>query len=279
MTDPLPVMTVELNGTPVTVFLDTGGDVFILDDELAAEFGIDAVATAKGTFGGGRQADLGLGKVDALRIGTVTLENVPIMTLATKRFSPLFADGERPIGGIITTGVLRQFLATVDYEQAQLLLRERSDKGRAQLTGFLDGKRIVEVPFALDATHLMMARGGLDDRDGLTFFVDSGLASEAAFAAPLQTLQLAGIPVPETHVPEDGVGGGGGVWASGEFAIARLALGHLVQTDLKGEYGSRTPKTYWERGFIQDGLISHRFLRQYSSWTIDFDRMRYVFAE
>jgi hypothetical protein len=98
------------------------------------------------------------------------------------------------------------------------------------------------MEFALDSTHLMLARGSLDDRDGLLFFVDSGLASEAAFTAPAHTLRHAGIPVPEMRVPE-GPGGGGGAFASGEFPIERLALGELVQTDLKGEYGSRPAST------------------------------------
>ena len=37
-------------------------------------------------------------------------------------------------------------------------------------------------------------------------------------------------------------------------------------------------KGYWTMsGYIQDGLISHQFLRQYSSWTLDFDAMTYIF--
>ena len=127
-------------------------------------------------------------------------------------------------------------------------------------------------------THYMMARGSLDGKDGLNFFVDSGLASEAAFAAPIQTLKYAGIPVPETKVEEGIGGGGGGGFATGKFAIARLGLGPLVQESLKGEYGVVPPESYWRLGFIQDGLISHRFLRQYA-WTLDFGTMKMLFAK
>jgi hypothetical protein len=36
--------------------------------------------------------------------------------------------------------------------------------------------------------------------------------------------------------------------------------------------------TYTGRqGFIWDGLISHQFLRNYASWTLDFDLMTYIF--
>ena len=62
--------------------------------------------------------------------------------------------------------------------------------------------------------------------------------------------------------------------------IDELALGSLSQEDLLGEYGTVTPDGYWNpAGFIQDGLISHNFLRQYDSWTMDFSEMVYYFAE
>ncbi|MFQ6038494.1 MAG: hypothetical protein ACE5LV_07750, partial [Candidatus Aminicenantales bacterium] len=72
---------------------------------------------------------------------------------------------------------------------------------------------------------------------------------------------------------------GGGKWASATFPINTVGLGPLVQRDVLGEYGSRPPESYWSLGFIQDGLISHRFLRRYASWTLDFDRMTYIFTE
>ena len=115
-------------------------------------------------------------------------------------------------------------------------------------------------------------------KEGLTFFMDSGLASENMLTAPIQTLQYLGIPVPETEMPAEGVGGGGGRWASGRFAVERVTLGSLVQTDASGEYGSRRPASYWTEFYIQDALLSHRFLRQHASWTLDFDNMTYIFA-
>ena len=131
----------------------------------------------------------------------------------------------------------------------------------------------------LKHTHVMLARGSLNDKTGLTYFVDSGLASSACFSAPIQTLEYVGIPIPETRVDEDGVGGGGGKWASGSFPIESIGLGSLTQSNVTGEYGAMTPATYWSSGFIQDGLISHRFLRRYSSWTLDFDAMVYIFTK
>lgn len=279
MTDPLPVLTIEFNGVPVHVLFDTGGDTFILDNEIAAAMGIEWVSKFMGSFGGGKKAEVGFGKVDSVKVGDVTLKNIPVTILPTKRFSKAFEDGKYTLGGIIGTAAMRQFVSTIDYKNGRMILRERTEENARKVREELKGKIAAEVPFVLSVTHMMMARGSLNDKDGLTFFVDSGLAGEACFTAPIQTLQYVGIPVPETKINEDRIGGGGGKWASGLFPIKVIGMGSLTQSNVKGEYGAQTPGSYWGRGFIQDGLISHQFLRQYSSWTLDFDAMKYIFEK
>jgi len=277
VTDPLPVIAVEVQDRTIYALIDTGADMFMLDTEVAAAMGIKPLASMTGTFAGGKQAEVGFGRVDSLKIGQVILKAVPVSILPTQRFSQGFADGKFTIGGIVGTGVLKQFLPTLDYPGEQLVLRRADEEGRKDLRETTAGRAVAEVPFVLAMTHYMMARGMLDGKEGLTFFVDSGLAGEAAFSAPIQTLKYAGIPVPETKVT-DGIGGGGGGFATGEFKIARLGLGPLVQENLMGEYGANPPESYWRLGFIQDGLISHQFLRRYS-WTIDFGTMKMSFVK
>jgi hypothetical protein len=279
VTDPLPVLAIQYDGHPVHVLFDTGADMCIVDSELARQWGVQEVSWTVGGFGGGKLGRLGYGRLRSVSLGDVTLEHVPVWILPTQRFSSAFAGGKHPIGGIIGTGLARQFLATLDYEQAKFVLRERSPQAAQALRDELAGRLAAEVPFVLSSTHWMMARGALNGREGLTFFVDSGLASDAAFSAPPQTLRYVGIPLPEKKLDPKSAGGGGGAWASGQFPIASLALGSLRQENLKGEFGSRPESSYWQSGFIQDGLISHAFLRQYASWTIDFDAMTYLFAK
>jgi hypothetical protein len=277
LTDPLPLLTVEFNGVPVVVIFDTGADMFILDDEIASALGVAKIASAMGKFGGGKEASTSFGKVDRVTLGGVTLHGVPVTILPTKRFSAAFAGGKFTVGGFIGTAALRQFLSTIDYANGRLVLRERTAASSRQIREQLSGRIAGEVPFVLRATHLMMARGRLNDSPDLTLFIDSGLASEGSVTVPIQTLRGLGIPEPVRRNSEESVGGGGGVWASGPFPLRTVALGGLVQSDLKGEYGARPPESYWEAGFIVDGLLSHRFLRQYSSWSIDFDSMVYIF--
>jgi hypothetical protein len=279
MTDPLPVLKLEVNGVEVVVIFDTGADQLILDNEVAAGMKLENVAGAMGSFGGGKKAEIGFGKVDRIKLGDVTLKNAPVTILPTKRFSSGFGDGKYTIGGVIGTAFMRQFLGTLDYKNGRLILRQRSRDNAQKLRDNLKGAIAAEIPFVLSATHLMMTKGSLNGKKRLTFFVDSGLASEACFASPIQTLNYTGIPIPKTKISKNSIGGGGGKFASGIFPIQSISLGNLKQTNVKGSYGALTPATYWNRGFIQDGLISHQFLRQYSSWTLDFDSMTYIFQK
>ena len=275
--DPLPVLQIEVEDTPLYVLLDTGGDSLILDTEFAGSLGLEPVSTSIWRFAGGLEAEVALAKVNKLKLNQVTLHNNPVTILPTRRFSKGFAEGQYQLDGILGTGVLKHFLSTVDYGNEKLILRPRDEAGKAAFEKSLKGKQASKVPFVLNQTHMMMAKGSLNDCEGLTFFVDSGLDSEAAMTAPAQTLKDAGIPEPEVKLDENSIGGGGGNYASGLFDIQKLGLGPLVQENLKGEFGSETPESYWENGFIQDGLISHRFLRKYA-WTIDFDSMEMVFV-
>ena len=277
VTDPLPVLAIEVDGRPLHMLFDTGADTLIVDTAIAEELGIEWVAQAMGTFGGGLKAEVGFGKVERVTLGGVSLSQVPVAILPTQRFSSGFADGRYTIAGIIGTQLLRQFLSTLDYENGRLTLRERNASNAREVRRAL-GERLTEIPFVLDLTHLMMARGRLNDSDDLTFFVDSGLDSEAVLAVPIQTLDYLGITAPKTEISEEAVGGGGGKFASGLFELDLVALGELDQRDVKGEYGALVPESYWARGYIQDALISHQFLRRYSSWTLDFDSMTFLFG-
>jgi len=212
MTDPLPLLMAELNGVPTALFFDTGADTLIVDSDVARAFGVEATATGKGPFGGGLVADFGYGQVESLMLADVELRNVPIMILPVKRLSGVYQDRGVILGGAVGTAMLRQFLATLDYKRGRMVLRERSAAGKQKLDAALAGKSTVEVPFVLDYTHLMMVRGSLHGKAGLTAFVDSGLAMEdCKFTVPPHTLSYLGIPEPErTYVHP--VGGGGGSW-------------------------------------------------------------------
>ena len=173
---------------------------------------------------------------------------------------------ERPVIG---TGLLRQFLATLDYPRGRLVLRPRSSSPPGG----------VEVPFALAASHLLLARGALDDREPVTFIVDSGLEDEggASVALPRATLDLLGIPEPP-RTEEVGESGAGSLSLRfGRFPLSRVGLGPLAQDDASGLSGI-FPDEWTELGGVTiHGIVSHGFLRRYA-WTLDFERMTMTFG-
>ena len=125
----------------------------------------------------------------------------------------------------------------------------------------------------------MVVKATVNGKHPLSLFVDSGLAdSEASVAFPKQTLNYLGIPIPDTEILTENLGGpGGGDFPVGRFAIDELEIGALIQEDIKGVYGIFPPSIYWASEFIIDGIVSHNFLKKYS-WTIDFSRMEMTFA-
>jgi hypothetical protein len=279
VSDPLPVIPVEFQGRKIYVIIDTGGEAFYLDWEVADALGIRPVEKVKDAgFAGGKETEVGFAKADSLKIGGVTLKSIPVMLTSVKRASDVLTNGKYPISGILSTGELRQFLSTVDYPNGKLVLRPKTEEGRISLERDLEGKKVTKVPFALGAMHFMVVKAIANGKNPLNLFVDSGLADpEASVAFPRQTLNYLGIPIPETEILPENLGGpGGGDFPVGRFEIDALEIGELVQEDVKGVYGVFPPSVYWESEFIIDGIVSHNFLKRYS-WTIDFSRMEMTF--
>ena len=253
----LPCVRLEVNGLEVDARIDTGGELLTLSSDVAEALGVVPVARAEGVFAAGARGEIGYGRVDTVRLGPLTVEAVPVAVMGL----------ERPVLG---TGLLRQFHATLDYPHGRLVLRPRSS---APPGGG------VEVPFALAATHLLLARGALDDHKPLTLLVDSGLQDEggASVALPRATLDLLGIPPPPS-TEEVGESGAGTLSVRfGRFPLRRVGLGPLSQHNASGLFGV-FPDMWTELGGITvHGILSHGFLRRYA-WTLDFEAMKMTFA-
>ena len=255
----LPCVSVEIHGRPLEARIDTGGDFLTLGSADAEALGIDRASTFTGTFAGGAPGEMAYGRLEEIAIGGVTVRDVPVSISGLHR-------------PVIGTGLLRQFLPTLDYPGRRLVLRPRGDT--------LDpaGAPGIQVPFALALVHLLIASGHLDDLPG-TFVVDSGLQDEegAAFTCSAETLAAAGIAVPET-APKTGESGAGDVTLElGHFPIRRLALGDVSKHGTRGLYGTFPAEWNEIAEFRVDGLVSHNFLRDYA-WTIDFSRMTMTFV-
>jgi hypothetical protein len=196
-------------------------------------------------------------------MGQVTLRNVPVIVAKWKAMG-LTSDG------VITTQILKQFLSTIDYENREIILRQRNEAGLQQILDTFKDEEPYRLPFFMAGSHMMFTKGSLNGHDSLNIFVDCGLASTMPLVILDETVEFLGL---EKHRIE----GTDYYWSSiqshgiGPFIRGETqALGNVFVED----------NPYWQHGFVFDALISHEYLRHLGSWTIDFDNMSfYVPAE
>lgn len=280
ITDPLPVIPIEVNGVKINAVIDTGGSSLVIDQDKAADLGIETLSQDTGTFAGGNTADIGLGKAESLKMGGVDITNVPVMLGPFDGFADVIPEVEN-IHAIIGTNVLQQFIPTMDYATGELVLRPRDETGKSQLEKEQKSENIAEtIPFTLANTHFMFAKGAINGYSDLNMFVDSGLAAGdgAGMILPEETMNLTGIPMPELG---DAVGGGmgGNDFQEASYDVDSYGLGDLQQENGRGYYFTGdTLDMFDETGFVTDALISHNYLKQYK-WTIDFDAMTMTFSK
>ncbi|MFH0751808.1 MAG: aspartyl protease family protein [Chloroflexota bacterium] len=271
LTPLMPGFTALLNGRPTVARLDTGGSFIHITSEAAAAFGVETVF-AEREFAALRWHTVRHGFAD-LELGPIRLHNVPVMVHeGALQTGPIAAAFGVELGPIIGTNVLERSLTTVDAPGRRLLLSRRGDaEARAAHLAQLDAAQH-EAPFALWSDHLMIARGRVGGVPDANLFVDSGLVAftaeqgQAAVLASRGALSSWGLALP----------------ADGSFAElpGPLAIGPAARDGLTAY---SIPDPTWRDfgawgGIRVDALVSWGFLRHFS-WTIDFDRRRYLFGE
>ncbi len=263
MTDPLPVVQVRINNSePVNFFIDTGGAELVIDSQFAKEVGVTEFGSEPIT----PELQLGHGRVNALALGEWRIKNVPVHLLNTRQFSEIF--GGTRVDGVIGTVFLYHFLATLDYSEGQLILRQRMPEALEAFEQDAKARKAIVVPFWLASDHFIIAWGTVNKSRPMLFLVDTGLAGKA-FNAPKSTLQEAGIQPDESKASE-------GITIYGPerevpFTVDELTLGDAVERNLEGT--TNHFRIEHALGFRIGGLISHQFFRRYAL-TLDFLGMR-----
>jgi hypothetical protein len=77
-TDPLPLVTLTVNGKTGRFVIDTGGAELILDSDFAKSIGARSLSTVTAQFAGGLKAESHLGAVDSVTLGGITVHQVPV---------------------------------------------------------------------------------------------------------------------------------------------------------------------------------------------------------
>jgi hypothetical protein len=271
LTPLMPGFPAVLNGRSAVARLDTGGAFVHLTAEAAVAFGVRADFAVR-EFAALGWHTIRSGVAD-LELGPVLLRNVPVAVhdgaLPARAIADAFGV---ELGPIIGTNILERFLATIDAPGQRLILSRRGERGARDAHLARLAPTLREAPFALWGDHLMIARGRAGNLADANLFVDSGLVAftpdqgQAALLVGRGALASLGAaePAPGTfaNVP-------------GEVAIGPAARHGLTAYPV--------PDSTWRNlgnwgGIRVDALVSWGFLRHFS-WTIDFDRRRYLFGQ
>ena len=263
-TDPLPVVQITLGKDRQALFLiETGGPDITIGPDLAKELGLAVADAGQGVFAGGRRAQVQRTVVPELTLGAVTVSNVPAGVLP----SGGVLAGNR-IEGIIGTGLLRHFLATLDYCGGRLVLAPRAASAGFEQKARASGANIVPMWFVGD--HFMFSRAHLQKGAEHQFLIDTGMAG-GGLGATKETLDEAGVALDPANA-RTGMGGGGAVSVIPFRAGA--TLGSMSVDDVPGNYSPNgDPTSIFP--FKVGGMLSHMFFRQ-TRLTFDFDAMKLV---
>ena len=266
-TDPLPVVSVRVNGgQEVTFFIDTGGSEVALDTDFARELGAPRFGTVQGTFSGGQHADVQIGRIDSLTLGDWTVKNLPVAMLPLRQLSEGL--GVKRINGIIGTTLLYHFLATMDYPRGELVLRRKTAKNLARFVATSSVKSVA-VPIWMASDHFMVGRGQVETTPPALLFVDTGLAGAGVKLAE-SVIKDAGVKLEEDKAYEGA--GGGGTLKIVPYTVHRLSFGGIQEDNVAGLYDGPFP---WENmfGFHLAGMVGHEFFKLYAV-TFDFQDMK-----
>jgi hypothetical protein len=265
-TDPLPLITVRVNGgDEVTFFIDTGGSEVALDTDFAKELGVPLFGTVQGTFSGGQHAEVQQGRIESLTVGDWTVKNLPVVMLPLRQLSEGL--GAKQIDGIIGTTLFYHFLATLDFPHGELVLRRKNARNLEQFVA-ASGKSVA-VPFWIASDHFMVGWGRVETLPPALLFVDTGLAGAGVKLAE-SVIKEAGIKLEEDKASAGA--GGGGKLKIVPYVVHRLSFGKVQEENVAGLYDGPFP---WENlfGFHLAGMVGHDFFKPYAV-TFDFQNMR-----
>jgi hypothetical protein len=299
------VVAVRVNGGDLLYFLlDTGAGQTVLDKTAAAKlklttFGATLEPGAGESIAREKQGTVVYARISALALGVWVLHDLPVIlknvnasvggVAGNTSAGSGAGTGSYPISGVIGTELLYHFLATIDFNGAELILRRKIALVAGPLRTELAGERAAVIPFRLVGDHYMLADGTVNGVGPLPFFVDTGLAGYA-FTAPVSTLRAAKL-LPEMSEaalaacdPDSKAEGSkssgkadadvGKVAAPGvtmvPFAIETLTLGPVTRRNLTGVAGAFPAGLERATGVRVGGLVSQPFFRPYAV-TFDFE--------
>lgn len=271
-TDPIPVVTVSVNGHRANFIIDTGGSEVYLEPEFAEQVGAAIAGASAGGFAGGQTKDVRRGRIDSLGLGGFTVRNLPVNIVDTKFIGRDVVAKGLDVAGFIGTVLLYHFLPTLDYPRGRLVLRRKT---AANLRPFVAGAargRSTAVPFWLEGDHYLVTWGAAGRGSPALFLIDTGGAGIGFVPGPAYVAE-AGIELPAERADGPAIGS----VKVRPFTADSVSVGPLVERSIPAIFGAFPPSLETSSGFRLAGIISHEFFKHYAV-TVDFTGMRFFLA-
>jgi tetratricopeptide (TPR) repeat protein len=234
---------VFINGEgPFRFLIDTGATQTVLTQKVATKLGLRKIATnIMFGVGGDGKVDSPIYRADSLKIGDVTVKNIPLGTLD----NPLL---DLVLDGILGPTLLADFIITMDYPRSRIELTRKAPEGGTVVPVWFFGGLLL-VPVEVNSRH----KGN--------FLIDSGADSTLLAYSMANALGVnKDTPGAAVDLPIGGIGGlDAGVlmvpsvtlktpFETKQFdrvmAIELKSMSGLIQTELSGVIGYDTLKNY-----------------------------------
>lgn len=282
--DPLPVIQLSINGSePLNFIIDTGAEELAIDTSVATRLGIESVGQnlIKKGVTAGSSGQIGLGKVDHIQIGGLEVQNVPTDIVDMGPISEKLFDGV-PISGIIGTRFLTHFLASIDYKNQQLILRQKTPENREVFEVNLQNTQHKRIPISLFYTHMILVEGSFNGQNEGLYMLDTGVAKAGILTSEKKFIS-SGV---EVDWSKSVVGAGiGGEAEALEVEVNEVRIGSgtnsLMRTNISGVILKNELDIFdgqKQLGFALQGLLSHSLFKG-SVLTFDFENMNIVIEE
>ncbi|MCA9651265.1 MAG: retroviral-like aspartic protease family protein [Myxococcales bacterium] len=265
---PLAVVEIMVEDEPVNAILDTGASDLILSNSFAAARGISVrslgAQAPRGT------PSVGYGEAQALRIGDVTITNVPVDVFDDRAMAEMAGNDLPDVKAVLGLSMLSDLQVSLDVPAKTLELVQ----GGGRCKGDREARRTGEgLPFWQHETHFLYVMAELGDAEGL-YLLNTGMRG-ADIAANLLAHGHAGLPIPPMR--DDVAMGTVDAFTLGPLTLSGLESA-VAYTDPQGQIRGFFERVKTSTGFREDGMIGLAPLAT-RRFTLDFDTRRIYFAD
>jgi len=267
-----PIVKVQINGKEElqNFVLDTGSGISVISEETAKRLDIDPI-TKGGVgsgIGGDGKFDIVFGFVREIKIGDVSIRNIPV-------YIRKFHTKSESIDGYIGLSLISKFLTTIDYG-AKTFELERSNTSAnisEQENVAEKAEKGVTLPLRLTSSGYLSGEVLLAEHSvPFNFIVDTGatitvISKEIMEKEKFRSLEQIGV----TNV----FGSAGVTYGVVLFVVPELKFGSNVQNDVSA-IALDLAIINQSSGYVQSGILGGNFLSKYRL-TFDFQRSKVKF--